>query len=158
MNLLSATEVARRLGVTARTVRNWCKAGLFDHAQQVGNAGWVIPEDDLANFQQPKVGYPRGRPRKYDPRRGGHAPGHLREAFLDWLDLTEETDEVEIDGEPQPLRWLVGQLWNCTDCMPGWACDNLDLLRGSTYAHGVRKVAHDLEPPMSEEVTAQSET
>lgn len=57
--------------------------------------------------------------------KGGHAPGHLRDALYDWLNewYQGESDEpvvttVEIDGTEKPLRWLIGRLWNCTDCLP----------------------------------------
>ena len=85
----------------------------------------------------------------YRANRGGHAPGHLRDAFLEWLDkywfTDEDCDTVEIDGQRRPLRWLIGQLWNCTDILPGSYCDELELQIGSTYAMAVRKVARTLE-------------
>ena len=56
---------------------------------------------------------------KYNPSRGGHAPGHLREAFLDWLDAWSSCDSsvprVEIGERTLPPEWLFGRLWNCTD-------------------------------------------
>jgi hypothetical protein len=48
---------------------------------------------------------------RYDPRRGGHAPGHLR----DWLYqyITGEFDQYD---PPQiSLERLTGVLWNCVD-------------------------------------------
>ena len=77
---------------------------------------------------------------KYRPNRGGHAPGHLREAFQSWLNSDRE-ETVEIDEKTVPLHRLIGQLWNCTDILPGEYCQSLDLVRGSTYAQVVRKVA-----------------
>ncbi|MEU6388793.1 hypothetical protein [Streptomyces sp. NPDC046939] len=62
----------------------------------------------------------------------GHAPGHIRNAFLEAVELAESG---------QPLRrkdW--GRLWNCTDILPGCICDSLDLPRGSTYAQAVRSL------------------
>jgi len=32
------------------------------------------------------------------------------------------------------------RLWNCTDTLPGWECQELDLPRGSTYAAAVRSL------------------
>jgi len=74
----------------------------------------------------------------YEARRGGHAPGPLREAFTAWIDDEEAGGTVEIDGHERPLRWIVGQLWNCTDCLPGSSCDALGIPRGSSYAVAVR--------------------
>jgi transcriptional regulator with XRE-family HTH domain len=81
-----------------------------------------IPIDELIRVDPVPYTKPR---RRYQPGRGGHAPGHLREAFLDWLDEyielpPEETTPppVEISGEPRPVSWLFGQLWNCTDVLP----------------------------------------
>lgn len=33
--------------------------------------------------------------------------------------------EVFYDG-PRPLRWLLGQLHNCSDILPGWIADELE--------------------------------
>lgn len=87
----------------------------------------------------------------YNPSRGGHAPGHLRDAFVEYLD-SEQYQDGKLDitvlvGEEErekPLRWLLGQLWNCTDIMPSEVCSIVDLRAGSTYAMGVRKVATEV--------------
>jgi hypothetical protein len=76
-------------------------------------------------------------------RRGGHAPGHLREAFDQWVEqsnATSETVTVEIRHEEttKPIAWLWGKLWNCSDTMPGGLCGQLDMHVGSTYAQAVR--------------------
>ncbi len=73
---------------------------------------------------------------KYQPNRGGHAPGNLREPLLDYL--------LDGEGEPNQVRWLIGQLWNCTDIVPGDCCTELDIGQGSTYAQAVRKMAINL--------------
>jgi hypothetical protein len=84
-----------------------------------------------------------------DPDGGGHAPGHLRAAFTDWVEqrtVAPEDDDLQtayIDNEPRSIRWLIGMLWNCTDTLPSGYCDDLDLPRGSTYAQAVRDVTHD---------------
>jgi hypothetical protein len=51
---------------------------------------------------------------RFNPARGGHSPGHLRE----WLPQLV-TDEVDEEDPPRmsPFR-LCGLLWNGTDCMP----------------------------------------
>jgi hypothetical protein len=75
----------------------------------------------------------------YHPNRGGHAPGHLREALQEWID-EGATPTIEVDGKKRSDDWLLGQLWNCTDVMPAECCCELDLPTGSTYAQGVRSV------------------
>lgn len=85
---------------------------------------------------------PRPR-RRYNPSRGGHAPGHLREAFQEWLDADSDSDWVEIDGERHPIDWLLGKLWNSSDVLPASYCQDLDIPQGSTYAQAVRRVKAD---------------
>ena len=78
---------------------------------------------------------------RYYPSRGGHAPGHLRDAFLEWTEEQEgDTVVVGLYEEEKPLAWILGQLWNCTDILPGDCCNDLDLPSGSTYARAVRAV------------------
>ena len=83
---------------------------------------------------------------KFNPARGGHAPDYLREAFQDaiaWdgeLAKTVVIDDVGIDEEERSLGWLAGQLWNCTDVLPGIECLALDIPLGSTYARAARIV------------------
>ncbi len=76
----------------------------------------------------------------YTASRGGHAPGHLRNALNEWIDEGAEGDTVTIDDEARPLKWLLGQLWNCSDILPGSDCDALNLPTGSTYAIAARKL------------------
>ncbi|UCC38765.1 MAG: hypothetical protein JSV96_13205 [Candidatus Aminicenantes bacterium] len=71
---------------------------------------------------------------KFSPAKGGHAPGYLRDAFHEYL----ETEQVVIDEVERPIKWLIGQLWNCTDIMPSEYCSLLDIPSGSTYAQAVR--------------------
>lgn len=93
-------------------------------------------------------------PVAFNPGRGGHAQGHLREAFSDAVDAFEQWQ----DGEPEPsiavgydetpmrLSAVAGLLWNCTDIMPGMLCQQINDLvpigsecrQGSTYAKGAR--------------------
>ena len=61
--------------------------------------------------------------------RGGHAPGHVRdafraaiEAFYHWNDgEPEPTVTFEINYEPVeiPISKACGLVWNCTDILPG---------------------------------------
>jgi hypothetical protein len=53
---------------------------------------------------------------KYIAARGGHAPGHLREWLLSYVEPDEHPD---VD-EDRPALWaLTGLLWNCTDIIGG---------------------------------------
>ncbi|WP_342150415.1 hypothetical protein [Methylorubrum sp. SB2] len=62
---------------------------------------------------------------RYTPARGGHAPGDLRNAFLEAIEAYEAweegTDEPTVDVRDRPvtLSRLCGLLWNCSDTMPG---------------------------------------
>jgi len=87
--------------------------------------------------------------KKYSASKGGHSPGHLREAFETLVEeenvfkkaddlLSESVQEIFFDETPRTVGWLLGQLWNCTDIMPSGLCGDLGLLYGSTYAMGVR--------------------
>jgi hypothetical protein len=97
---------------------------------------------------------------EFNAARGGHAPGHLRDAFSEcfesphselWYSALANDDVLSFySHELQEIwnhmsveergRWLVGQLWNCSDVMPGSLCDDLDLRQGSTYAVAARKL------------------
>ena len=81
----------------------------------------------------------------YAPARGGHAPGDLRDAFLegieafaDWQDGPEPT--VEVREQAVPLGQICGLLWNCRDILPGHARDMLEDcgLHAGTYASAAR--------------------
>lgn len=69
----------------------------------------------------------------------GHAGGHLREALVDALEFGDQWwKHVEIDfnherhnrwwnrlSEKSRAKWLLGQLWNCTDVLPSLAWSEL---------------------------------
>lgn len=78
--------------------------------------------------------------RHYSAARGGHAPGHLRDALLacfedpdsaaPWWETLGDTDALsfydpakqaawETKSTKERARWLTGQLWNCSDILPG---------------------------------------
>lgn len=99
----------------------------------------------------------------YKASRGGHAPGHLREWFLRYIEngLTidsELRDEIAESIQHHRLRlrgksledWLLGQLWSCTDQLPRTFATDVDDLAGasghySTYgqaARALRKKKH----------------
>jgi hypothetical protein len=88
-------------------------------------------------------------------RKGGHAPGHIREAFCDagdafveWVDSgrsgPEPTVTVEIHYEPHEmtLSRACGLLWNCSDQLPGHFAELIaeacEVEAVSTYAHAAR--------------------
>ena len=86
----------------------------------------------------------------YTPHIGGHAPGDVRESFVESVQAYLDWD----DGDPEPMVELrehaavpisriCGILWNCTDTMPGNLCAELKGLdgpidHGGTYAQGAR--------------------
>jgi hypothetical protein len=67
--------------------------------------------------------------------------------FVDYVDSggvsLEELERPEEAG-PDPARWLLGELWNCTDIMPGPTCALLNLPQGANYAMGVGQLAKAL--------------
>lgn len=75
-----------------------------------------------------------------------HLGGHLRDAFLEFLDSDTPASEftMEHNGKERSLEWLLGKLWNCTDILPGGYCSHLDLHRGSTYAQAVRSMKNPI--------------
>ena len=79
-------------------------------------------------------------PAKFNPARGGHAQGHLRDAFLEAVEVDDDNPVVAVgyDEVPMALSQLCGLLWNCTDVLPSHICDTLDLPLGSTYAVAAR--------------------
>lgn len=56
-NLLSASEVGRRLDVSAQTVINWCNQGRVPGAKKVVTV-WLIPENSIELIERPKMGRP----------------------------------------------------------------------------------------------------
>ena len=86
--------------------------------------------------------------RTHDSKGGGDAPRKLREAFKDWAYDGKPLDEngslrqqvVVHKGKYRTLNWLIGQLWECTEPMPSFLCEQLAMPSGSTYAQGVRSV------------------
>jgi Helix-turn-helix domain len=59
--LLTASQAAKHLKVSSVTVRVWCKRGLFPHAELKETpfgSGWLIPENEVKNFEPPKMGRP----------------------------------------------------------------------------------------------------
>jgi hypothetical protein len=80
---------------------------------------------------------------KFVASRGGHAPGHLRAMFLAFVETGEVPVEELFDpsgiADRDPVNWLCGQLWNCSDQMP--ACGRSELGGTvNTYAQAARLV------------------
>lgn len=94
---------------------------------------------------------------RYNAARGGHAPGHLRDAFVEWLEASwysgdaspSLNDDVSgyVDdwhGNTWTVRKLLGHLWNCTDILPGAIYRELDFDSMQTYAAAVRMIKAEL--------------
>jgi hypothetical protein len=68
----------------------------------------------------------------YDPRRGGHAPGDVRDAFIEAIDAyqgwrTGPEPTVELREQQVTISQLCGLLWNCQDTLPS---HEYDVIRG----------------------------
>ena len=96
-------------------------------------------------------------------QRFGHAGEHLREALLEALNYSDDWwKHVEIEfnfrhhdewwrglSDRRRASWLLGQLWNCTDIVPGdTRCEVRDWFPNCqepfTYAALTRLLAVDL--------------
>lgn len=96
---------------------------------------------------------------QYCASRGGHAPGHLRDEFLECIDYAGDVWYEPLGNEDvlffyspamqlrwdrmnlhERMLWITGQLWNCSDILPGLICSELELPQGSTYSRAVRKL------------------
>jgi transcriptional regulator with XRE-family HTH domain len=118
-----------------------------------------IPIEEL--IQVDPVPYTKPR-RHYQAARGGHAPGHLRDAFLEWLQESIHSPPgeplptmVEVSDEPRPIAWLFGQLWNCSDILPRQdfesvneilVSENAPAIDRQTYAAAVRALKPLVNP------------
>ena len=54
---LTTIQVAERITTPERTIRMWCKQGLFPNARQIDTprgSYWLIPESDLQGFAKPE--------------------------------------------------------------------------------------------------------
>ena len=67
---------------------------------------------------------------RFNPSRGGHAPGHMREMLYHWID----------ESESIPVPKLLGKLWNCTDTLPSTVVSRLQDfgIDASSVARAVR--------------------
>ena len=67
-----------------------------------------------------------------------HAPSHVREDFLQWLNSYEPDRLKEFDISP--VESLLDALTECGDVLPADYCDQLEISKGSTYAQAVEEV------------------
>ena len=97
-------------------------------------------------------------PAKFNPIRGGHAQGHLRNAFVSLTDMIDQggieslrldapiTDEGEQVGFT--VSEIIGLLWNCTDCLPSAVADSLATagveFRCRSYGAGARALKRSI--------------
>jgi hypothetical protein len=91
---------------------------------------------------------------EFSPSRGGHAPGDLRDSFIDSVDVIEQWDAsqpeptVELRGHQVPVTRIIGLLWNCSDILGGPVCRPINgMVRrpdsfpsGATYAQAARQL------------------
>jgi hypothetical protein len=90
----------------------------------------------------------------FQPAKGGHAPGDVREAFCEAVDAFEERQNgapeptVELREQQLPISAIFGLLWNCSDILPGTLWSQLedvaghdDLPKRRTYGAGRTLVA-----------------
>ena len=95
----------------------------------------------------------------YSPLRGGHAPGDVRDAFLEaivaFMEWAEGEPEptVELCNRPVPICNVCGVLWNCSDTIPRSEWDELkgadpyDELQGHSYAAAARFMKWKIQAP-----------
>lgn len=80
-----------------------------------------------------------------------HMPGHIRDAFLGYLEGDGEpslNDVVEVGSEMWTVRRLIGKLYHCADILPSHACSQLDIPQGSTYAQVARMFPDFCQSPV----------
>lgn len=103
--------------------------------------------------------------RKYTANQGGHALGHLRGALMEALDAGGKSwwNHIEMDfydsaqqarwnrlDKVNQARWLLGQLWNCTDILSGQGhdiveeYDPMNDAKVTTYGRLARFLKHRL--------------
>jgi excisionase family DNA binding protein len=121
-DMFTVAEVAQFMRLNPETVRRAIRDGRLK-AVRLGRA-LRIPAAEMERLFESDwlVG---------GPIISGHAPDHIREAFLESIE----------NGAPDPV--LAGRLWNCTDTMPGNYCEDLGLSPGCTYAQAARVVKRE---------------
>jgi len=62
--------------------------------------------------------------------------GETLEEFFD----QDKQARFESMSTDEQLWWLSGQLWRCTNCLPGHVCEELGMPTGSSYAQAARVI------------------
>jgi hypothetical protein len=97
--------------------------------------------------------------RDFRLKNGGHAGGHLRGALAEALERgTDWWQYLEIDfhndrdrewwselSAQSRARWLLGQLWHCTDIVPGTLRSEFEGQSVTTYARLARLLVKELQ-------------
>lgn len=95
---------------------------------------------------------------KFNAARGGHAPGHLRNALIAALESSEhwcdylslsffdlaQQERWNRSSSVARANWVLGQLWNCDDYVPGSICRKTRFRRASTFARLARRLKSQL--------------
>ena len=95
---------------------------------------------------------------RFNPSRGGHAPGDVRDSFLQALEAYETWQYgepeplIELRGRKVTISHLCGLVWNCADVLPVSArnalTDGIETDPFSppiiTYAQGARLLKESL--------------
>ena len=86
---------------------------------------------------------------RHNTSRCGHAPGHIRDALIDALELSFAPWNRSpwwkfLPGGKAQKRWLMHRLGNCRDVVPGFICDALDLPIGRTFRQLVRHLKAEI--------------
>jgi hypothetical protein len=136
------SPAARASAERSRYYQRMADAFRYEHRAQTQRA----PVSPVRREQLRQAGIASGASRRsYRADRGGHAPGHLRDAFRVWIadGMCASTVLVGAAERKQSLGWLLGKLWNCTDILPSIECQELEISQGSTYAQAVRLVRYN---------------
>ena len=96
----------------------------------------------------------------YANRRGGHCPGHIRDAFLAALETYRDWDGdgteprianvADCAAAMEPISAAARAVWNCNDILPKHAWDVLEdvgldqVARRRTYASAARALVSAL--------------
>lgn len=97
----------------------------------------------------------------YAGRRGGHCPGHIREMFLEALEVyrnwdggdPEPTVELQVNYEPRqiPISKAAGLVWSCSDILPSDAWQTIEdtdlgeLAKRRTFAAAARAMMQRID-------------
>ncbi len=65
-------------------------------------------------------------------------------AYIGGCTAEEVGADIFYDGKPRSVRWLLGQLWHCSDIMASDLCDDLGMPSGSTYARAAQELMSEL--------------